>query len=109
MTTAAHAQQNALAAADELLTPIDSTWYTLRPCVTQSILSNIFLGLAQGALAEGRGYTLGLDRPFSGSSVRPAEDPYIVAAYGDMHVLLAGAGVSQTRRFSAASTRLTSA
>ena len=76
---------------DELLTAVESTWYTLRPCVTQSILSNIFLGLAKGALAEGRAYTLTLERPFSGSSVRPAEDPYIVAAYGDMHVLLAGA------------------
>jgi alkylation response protein AidB-like acyl-CoA dehydrogenase len=77
--------------ADELLTPVESIWYTLRPCVTQSILSNIFLGLAQGAFAEARAYTLGLERPFSGSSVRPAEDPYIIAAYGDMHVLVAGA------------------
>ncbi|HEY2592549.1 MAG TPA: acyl-CoA dehydrogenase family protein, partial [Chloroflexota bacterium] len=45
-----------------------SAWATLRPCVTQSILSNIFLGLAQGALAEARDFTGGLEKPFAVSA-----------------------------------------
>jgi alkylation response protein AidB-like acyl-CoA dehydrogenase len=76
---------------EELLSPVESAWFTLRPCVTQAILSNILLGLAQGAIAEGLQYTRALERPFAGSSVRPAEDPYIIEAYGEMHVELASA------------------
>ena len=37
-----------------------SVFASLRPCITQSILSNIFLGLAQGALREARAYTLAM-------------------------------------------------
>ncbi len=69
-----------------------SVWATLRPCVTQSILSNIFLGLAQGALAEAREYTLGLEKPFAVSGgTRPAEDAYVLEHYGEMYVQVAGA------------------
>jgi alkylation response protein AidB-like acyl-CoA dehydrogenase len=64
-----------------------SIFASLRPCVTQSILSNIFLGLAQGALQEARAYTLGMDKPFVGSTAeRQSEDPYILSHYGDMYV-----------------------
>jgi alkylation response protein AidB-like acyl-CoA dehydrogenase len=79
---------------DELLGPPGvggSVWATLRPCITQSILSNIFLGIAQGAFDEARAYTLKLERPFAGSAVAPAEDPYILERYGEMHVQLRGA------------------
>jgi alkylation response protein AidB-like acyl-CoA dehydrogenase len=83
---------------DELLGPPGpggSIWATLRTCVTQSILSNIFLGVGQGALAAARSYTLGLERPFSGSSAaRPSEDLYVLEHYGDMQVqLLAAEGL----------------
>jgi alkylation response protein AidB-like acyl-CoA dehydrogenase len=80
---------------DELLGPPGaggSVFATLRSCVTQSILSNIFLGIAQGAFDEARTYTRGLERPFAGSSAtRPAEDPYILERYGQMHVQLQAA------------------
>src|SRR5262249_4224097 len=67
-------------------------WATLRPCVTQSILSNIFVGLAQGALSEAREYTRGLEKPFAVSSgTRPAEDPYVLEHYGEMYVQVAAA------------------
>jgi alkylation response protein AidB-like acyl-CoA dehydrogenase len=70
-----------------------SIWATLRTCVTQSILSTIFLGIAQGAFEEARRYTRALERPFAGSSAgTPTEDPYVIQAYGDMHVQLAAAG-----------------
>jgi alkylation response protein AidB-like acyl-CoA dehydrogenase len=80
---------------DELLGPPGaggSVFATLRPCITQSILSNIFLGIAQGAFDEAREYTLGLQRPFAGSSAaRPAEDPYILERYGEMRVQIQAA------------------
>jgi alkylation response protein AidB-like acyl-CoA dehydrogenase len=80
---------------DEILGPPGiggSVWATLRPCVTQSILSNIFLGIAQGAFHEARSYTLSLERPFAGSAaVRPSEDPYTLEHYGEMYVQLQGA------------------
>ena len=83
---------------DELLGPPGpggSVWATLRTCVTQSILSNIFLGVGQGALSAARAYTLGLERPFTGSAAaRASEDPYVMEHYGDMHVqLLAAEGL----------------
>jgi alkylation response protein AidB-like acyl-CoA dehydrogenase len=83
---------------DELLGPPGaggSVFATLRPCVTQSILSNIYLGIAQGALAEARGYTLDLQRPFAGSTAaRPADDPYIIERYGEMSIqIMASAGL----------------
>jgi alkylation response protein AidB-like acyl-CoA dehydrogenase len=69
-----------------------SVWAGLRPCVTQSILSNIFAGIARGAFDEARTYTRTLDRPFAGSSAaRPAEDPYIIERYGEMQVQLRAA------------------
>lgn len=78
--------------ADELLGPPGaggSVWAGLRPCVTQSILSNIFLGIARGAFDEARQYTRALERPFAGSpAARPAEDPYILEHYGQMQVQL---------------------
>ena len=59
--------------------------------MTQSILSNIFVGLAQGALLEARQYTLGLERPFTGSASLPQEDPYVLERYGEMYVRIAAA------------------
>jgi len=80
---------------DEMLGPPGaggSVWATLRPCVTQSILSNIFLGIAQGAFDQARQYTLSLERPFAGSAAaRPTEDPYVIEHYGEMYVQLQGA------------------
>ena len=77
-------------AEDELLGPPGSggsVFATLRPCITQSILSNIFGGLAQGAFEEARAYTLGLERPFASSSAqRHADDPYILERFGEMGV-----------------------
>jgi alkylation response protein AidB-like acyl-CoA dehydrogenase len=62
--------------------PGGSVWASLRPCVTQSILSNVFLGIAEGAFDVARGYTRALARPFFGSSAeRATDDPYILEHY----------------------------
>jgi alkylation response protein AidB-like acyl-CoA dehydrogenase len=79
---------------DEFLTtpgPLGSIRASLRSCIAQLILSNIFLGIAEGAFAEARDYTLAQTRPWINSSgiESAADDPYILANYGrffiDLH------------------------
>jgi alkylation response protein AidB-like acyl-CoA dehydrogenase len=73
--------------------PGGSAFATLRTCITQASLSNIYLGLAQGAFEEARQYTRALERPFYGSpATHPTDDPYILQRYGEMHVQIAAAG-----------------
>jgi alkylation response protein AidB-like acyl-CoA dehydrogenase len=84
------------AAHDELLItpgPLGSIRASLRSCIAQLILSNIFLGLAEGALAEARNYTLAQTRPWakSSGSSSATEDPYILANYGRCFVNLQAA------------------
>ena len=73
--------------------PLGSTRASLRSCIAQLILSNIFLGLAEGALAEARDYTLAQTRPWANSSgiEIATEDPYILAKYGHFFVNLQAA------------------
>jgi alkylation response protein AidB-like acyl-CoA dehydrogenase len=67
--------------------PLGSIRASLRSCIAQLILSNIFLGIAEGALAEARNYTLAQTRPWTTSGVNSAaEDPYVLANYGDFFV-----------------------
>jgi alkylation response protein AidB-like acyl-CoA dehydrogenase len=79
---------------DEVLGPPGaggSTFATLRPCITQLILTNIYLGVAQGAFETARGYTATQARPFAASGVeRAADDPYTLHHYGEMWVSLSG-------------------
>lgn len=83
-------------AQEELLItpgPLGSIRSSLRSCIAQLILSNIFLGLAEGALAEARDYTLAQTRPWANSSGinSVTEDPYILANYGRFFVNLQAA------------------
>jgi len=72
--------------------PLGSVRASLRPCVAQLIFSNIFLGIAEGAFAEARNYTLAQTRPWMTSGVAsPQEDPYILHHYGDLFVQLQAA------------------
>jgi len=65
---------------------------TLRPLVSQLIMANLYLGIAQGAFAEGRRYTLEQARPWAGSGVaRPAEDPIVQHRYGDLRLAVRAA------------------
>ncbi|HEY0575808.1 MAG TPA: acyl-CoA dehydrogenase family protein [Pseudonocardia sp.] len=49
----------------------------------QSVFGNLYLGIAQGALATAREYTLSTSRPWLLSdSTRAAADPYVLANYG---------------------------
>lgn len=74
----------------ELLTdpgPLSTPRSALRPLLAQLIFVHLFLGLAEGAYAEARQYTLHEARPWFRSQVESASvDPYVLAHYGEFHV-----------------------
>ncbi len=60
---------------------------TIRACLTQLNLANIYLGIAIGAFEASREYTQTQTRPFLNSGVDSAtQDPYVLEKYGDMWV-----------------------
>jgi alkylation response protein AidB-like acyl-CoA dehydrogenase len=72
--------------------PLGSIRASLRSCIAQLILSNIFLGIAEGALEESRNYTLAQTKLWIASTAQSAtEDPYILANYGGFFVSLQAA------------------
>jgi alkylation response protein AidB-like acyl-CoA dehydrogenase len=72
--------------------PLGSIRASLRSCIAQLILSNIFLGIAEGALEEAHDYTLAQTRPWIASTAQGAtEDPYILASYGGFFLNLQAA------------------
>ena len=66
----------------------------LRTCLSQLMLANMFVGLAEGALAEAKPYTLTTTRPWSGTAVaRAADEPGIIHHYGEMWIHLRAAAL----------------
>ncbi|KVN05699.1 acyl-CoA dehydrogenase family protein [Burkholderia stagnalis] len=60
---------------------------TLRTLVSQLVLTNLFVGLAEGALAEARDYVLRNGRPWIQAGVeRASDDPYTLQRFGNMRV-----------------------
>ena len=82
-------------ADDEILRtpgPLGSVFASLRPCIAQLVLVNVYLGLGQGALAEARRFTTSQSRSWIASGVaRPGDDPYVLRTYGELAVGLKGA------------------
>ena len=71
-----------------------STRATLRPQLAQLILTNLYVGIAQGALQQGLHHTRERSRPFFASGVdRAVDDPYVQQRYGQLRVLLRPAEV----------------
>ncbi|HEY9658549.1 MAG TPA: acyl-CoA dehydrogenase family protein [Allocoleopsis sp.] len=65
---------------------------TIRACLTQLNLANIYLGIAQGAFQVARTYTQTQTRPWFNSGVDQAtEDPYILHHYGEIWMNLQAA------------------
>ncbi|KAF1044556.1 acyl-CoA dehydrogenase family protein [Xylophilus sp.] len=59
---------------------------TLIPFTQQSVLLNVFIGSAQGALQAARDYTVNQSRPWVHSGVdRHIDDPWVKRVYGDMY------------------------
>jgi alkylation response protein AidB-like acyl-CoA dehydrogenase len=64
----------------------------LRGCLSQLMLSHMFIGIAQGALTEAREYTRTVTRPWPGTTVtRASEEPMIVHQYGELWIQLRAA------------------
>lgn len=86
---------NVVVYANEILGQRDRTstpFNTIRACLTQLNLANIYLGIAQGALAAAKQYTRTTTKPWLTSGVESATvDPYILQHYGNMWVDLQGA------------------
>jgi alkylation response protein AidB-like acyl-CoA dehydrogenase len=69
-----------------------SPFLSLRGLLAQLILVNIYLGLAEGALAEARQYTLHESRPWAAAGVaRAADDPYTLHRYAEMRLAVVSA------------------
>lgn len=65
--------------------PMGSVFATLRPCIAQLTLANVYLGIAEGALAAGKELTLARPAAWFASGVaRVTDDPYVLACYGDL-------------------------
>jgi len=77
------ADDDLISSPDVLLTPYSS----LTSLMQQSVLLNVFVGAAQGALDEGRAYTATASRPWIYSGVeRHVDDPWIRRQYGDLYI-----------------------
>ncbi|MGQ2965127.1 acyl-CoA dehydrogenase family protein [Methylophilus sp.] len=64
--------------------PLSSLFASLRSLVAQLIFTNIYIGLAEGALQDGVKYTSGNSRVWSGSLAQTIqEDPFTLLHYGE--------------------------
>lgn len=65
---------------------------TLGPLHQQSVLLNVFIGQALGALDEARAYTLGKSRPWVYSGYeKHSDDPWVKRVYGELLIRLRAA------------------
>ncbi|MBD0334986.1 MAG: acyl-CoA dehydrogenase family protein [Cyanobacteria bacterium Co-bin13] len=79
---------------EEILAPRQPghPFQTFRACLAQLNLANIYVGIAQGALAAARDYAQTQTRPWLTSGVELAtEDPYRLHRFGELWVSLSGA------------------
>lgn len=67
--------------------PLSTPFACLRPLIAQLTFANLFLGIAEGAFAEARHYSLKESRPWFKSGVtHVGEDPYVLRHYGEFWV-----------------------
>lgn len=78
--------------------PADSIRLSLAALGFQLALTQIYVGIAAGALAEAAEYTRGQARPWLLSGVESASaDPYVLAGYGELVASLEAAGTLADR------------
>lgn len=71
--------------------PLSSAFSSLRSLIAQLIFTNIYLGIADGALAEGVKYTSQNSRLWAGSLASSIfDDPYTLLHYGEFWASLEG-------------------
>jgi len=72
--------------------PLGSVFASLRPCIAQLTLANVFLGIAEGAFQEAAHYTKTESNPWSTSGVETAaQDPYVLRNTGELYLELQAA------------------
>jgi alkylation response protein AidB-like acyl-CoA dehydrogenase len=72
--------------------PLGSTFASLRPCIAQLVLANIYVGIAQGAFEAARSHTTPQTKAWFTSGVeRALEDPYVIRTFGELWVELEAA------------------
>ncbi|CAG0990004.1 putative FMNH2-dependent monooxygenase SfnC [Methylophilaceae bacterium] len=72
--------------------PLGSPFASLRSCLGQLILTNIYLGIAEGALAQAAGYVNANVQPWWASRAESVgEDPLVLRNFGEYWVEVAGA------------------
>jgi len=86
---------------DEILGPpgpLGSPFASLRPCIPQLVFTHVFLGIADGALAEAKAYVRTRTRPWLGTKLESnTQDPYVLSHFGDMVSQLTGAQAAADR------------
>jgi alkylation response protein AidB-like acyl-CoA dehydrogenase len=89
-------------ARDEVLTRPDTPYASLRTLISQQVLTNLFVGIAHGALEAARVYVNENGRPWINSGVAKAtDDPYLIQRFGEMHVQTVSAEALALRAASA--------
>lgn len=86
--------EDVLVQPDEVLNPGPggSAWASLRSTLSQSMLVNIYLGIAEGAHQAARDHTRQWRRPWVLSNVEQAtQDPYLLEKFGEFWVQLKAA------------------
>jgi alkylation response protein AidB-like acyl-CoA dehydrogenase len=72
--------------------PLGSTFASLRPCIAQLVLANIYVGIAQGAFEAARSHTTHQTKAWFTSGVdRAVDDPYVIRTFGELWVELEAA------------------
>jgi alkylation response protein AidB-like acyl-CoA dehydrogenase len=65
--------------------PLGSTFASLRPCIAQLVLANIYVGIAQGAFDAARAFVNEQAKPWHTSGVeRASQDPYVLRTFGEL-------------------------
>jgi alkylation response protein AidB-like acyl-CoA dehydrogenase len=71
----------------EVLERADTPYASLRTLISQQVLINLFVGIAQGALEAARAYVTQHGRPWITADVDKAiDDPYLIQRFGEMRV-----------------------
>ncbi|MFM0740843.1 acyl-CoA dehydrogenase family protein [Paraburkholderia xenovorans] len=82
----------------EVLHKADTPYASLRTLISQQVLTNLFVGIAQGALEEARAYVNQNGRPWINSGVEKAtDDPYLIQRFGEMRLQTVSAEALATR------------
>lgn len=71
-----------------------TAFHTLRNCLAQLVLVNLFVGVAQGARKQAIDYASAHGKPWQGAAVeRATDDPYLLRRMGEMQAQISGSAL----------------